>query len=93
LDNATIQSLEWEKARIEELDIRATELDAETLISLLTRLPHLRCLLSTVDSRQSFNNILNPIHSGLDASWLEYFTDQAFLKNFDQRRSGIRKHI
>ena len=55
LDNATIQSLEWEKARIEELDIRATELDAETLISLLTRLPHLRWL---------------------DASWLEYFTDQ-----------------
>ncbi|KAI3422357.1 hypothetical protein GPALN_012879 [Globodera pallida] len=44
LDNKTIQSLEWEKTNIEELDIRATELSDETLASLLTRLPHLRWL-------------------------------------------------
>nr|CAD2192247.1 unnamed protein product [Meloidogyne enterolobii] len=44
LDDSIIQQLEWEKTRIEELDIRATELSAETLISLLTRLPHLRWL-------------------------------------------------
>uniref|UniRef100_A0A915NYB2 F-box domain-containing protein n=1 Tax=Meloidogyne floridensis TaxID=298350 RepID=A0A915NYB2_9BILA len=42
LDDSIIQQLEWEKTRIEELDIRATELSAETLISLLTRLPYLR---------------------------------------------------
>lgn len=44
LDNKTIQSLEWEKTRIEELDIRATELSKDTLISLLTRLQQLRWL-------------------------------------------------
>lgn len=43
LDNKTIQSLEWEKTRIEELDIRATELNKDTLISILTRLQYLRC--------------------------------------------------
>jgi len=55
LDQKTMQAVEWEKTQLEELDIRATELSAETLISMLSRLPQLRWL---------------------DASWLEYFTDQ-----------------
>ncbi|EYC41192.1 hypothetical protein Y032_0578g232 [Ancylostoma ceylanicum] len=44
LDNSTIKAIEWEKTRIEELDVKGTELSSDTLISLLTRLPHLRWL-------------------------------------------------
>uniref|UniRef100_A0A8R1DEX5 F-box domain-containing protein n=1 Tax=Caenorhabditis japonica TaxID=281687 RepID=A0A8R1DEX5_CAEJA len=44
LDNNIIKSVDWEKTRIEELDIKGTELNAEALISILTRLPHLRWL-------------------------------------------------
>jgi hypothetical protein len=44
LDNKIIQSLEWEKTGIEELDIRGTELSSETIINWLTRLNHLRWL-------------------------------------------------
>ncbi|VDM78206.1 unnamed protein product [Strongylus vulgaris] len=44
LDNATIKAVEWEKTRIEELDVKGTELLTDTLISLLTRLPYLRWL-------------------------------------------------
>ncbi|KAI6176396.1 F-box domain protein [Aphelenchoides bicaudatus] len=44
LDNTIIQSLEWEKTKIEELDIRGTELSSETIINLLTRLNYLRWL-------------------------------------------------
>jgi hypothetical protein len=39
-----MQAVEWEKTHIEELDLKATELSAETLVSVLTRLPHLRWL-------------------------------------------------
>lgn len=39
-----MQSIEWEKTRIEEFDIRGTELSTETLISILTRLQHIRLL-------------------------------------------------
>ncbi|KAK5978921.1 F-box/LRR-repeat protein 7 [Trichostrongylus colubriformis] len=42
LDNNIIKAIEWEKTRIEELDVKGTELSSDTLISLLTRLPHLR---------------------------------------------------
>ena len=34
LDDGIIQQLEWEKTRIEELDIRATELSTETHFSV-----------------------------------------------------------
>ncbi|KAK6756941.1 hypothetical protein RB195_015019 [Necator americanus] len=44
LDNTTIKAIEWEKTRIEELDVKGTELLSDTLISLLTRLPYLRWL-------------------------------------------------
>lgn len=44
LDDKTMQSIEWEKTRIEELDIRGTELSTETIISMLTRLQHVRLL-------------------------------------------------
>ncbi|VDM56579.1 unnamed protein product [Angiostrongylus costaricensis] len=44
LDNAAVKAIEWEKTRIEELDVKGTELSSDTLISLLTRLPHLRWL-------------------------------------------------
>ncbi|KAI6187581.1 F-box domain-containing protein [Aphelenchoides besseyi] len=44
LDNKTIQALDWDKTGIEELDIRGTELTSETIISVLTRLNHLRWL-------------------------------------------------
>ncbi|CAJ0590116.1 unnamed protein product [Cylicocyclus nassatus] len=44
LDNATMKAVEWEKTRIEELDVKGTELSTDTLISLLTRLPYLRWL-------------------------------------------------
>lgn len=44
LDNKIIQSLEWEKTGIEEMDIRGTELTSETITNLLTRLNYLRWL-------------------------------------------------
>uniref|UniRef100_A0A1I7TJ08 F-box domain-containing protein n=1 Tax=Caenorhabditis tropicalis TaxID=1561998 RepID=A0A1I7TJ08_9PELO len=44
LDNNIVKMVDWEKTRIEELDIKGTELNAEALISILTRLPHLRWL-------------------------------------------------
>ncbi|WKY10059.1 hypothetical protein Q1695_002425 [Nippostrongylus brasiliensis] len=44
LDNATIKAIDWEKTKIEELDVKGTELSSDTLISLLTRLPYLRWL-------------------------------------------------
>lgn len=39
-----MQMIEWEKTRIEELDIKGTELSQETLVFILTRLQHLRWL-------------------------------------------------
>ncbi|EFO82584.1 hypothetical protein CRE_00611 [Caenorhabditis remanei] len=44
LDNNIVKMVDWEKTRIEELDIKGTELNSEALISILTRLPHLRWL-------------------------------------------------
>ena len=44
LDNKIIQEIGWDKTSIEELDLRATELKTDTIISILTRLPHLRWL-------------------------------------------------
>ncbi|CAJ0577769.1 unnamed protein product, partial [Mesorhabditis spiculigera] len=44
LDNATLQAVDWQNTRIEELDIKGTEVSSETLISILTRLPNLRWL-------------------------------------------------
>lgn len=44
LDNKIVQDVPWEKTLLEELDIRATELDTETIISVLVRLPHLKWL-------------------------------------------------
>ncbi|KAH7731969.1 Protein T28B4.1 b [Aphelenchoides avenae] len=44
LDNKTIQDIDWEKTKLEELNICATELSTETIISVLTRLQHLRWL-------------------------------------------------
>ncbi|CAJ0951912.1 unnamed protein product, partial [Mesorhabditis belari] len=44
LDNATIQSIEWQNTKVEELDIKGTEVSADTIISILTRLPNLRWL-------------------------------------------------
>lgn len=39
-----MRAVEWEKTRLEELDIKGTELSQESLIHILTRLPHLRWL-------------------------------------------------
>lgn len=39
-----MQEILWDKTSIEEMDIRATELDSNTIISILTRLTHLRWL-------------------------------------------------
>jgi hypothetical protein len=44
LDNRIIQEIEWEKTKIEELNICGTELSTETITSVLTRLQHLRWL-------------------------------------------------
>ncbi|CCD69938.1 F-box domain-containing protein [Caenorhabditis elegans] len=44
LDNNIVKMVDWEKTRIEELDIKGTELNSDALISILTRLPHLRWL-------------------------------------------------
>lgn len=39
-----MQEILWDKTSIEEMDIRATELDSNTIICILTRLTHLRWL-------------------------------------------------
>lgn len=39
-----MQSVDWENSRIEELNICGTELLTETLITILTKLRHLRWL-------------------------------------------------
>lgn len=44
LDSQHMTSVRWEETQIEELNITATELSAECLTSVLTRLPHLRWL-------------------------------------------------
>ncbi|CAI5454184.1 unnamed protein product [Caenorhabditis angaria] len=44
LDSNIIKQVEWEKTRIEELDVKGTEITSEALISILTRLSHLRWL-------------------------------------------------
>ncbi|PAV80934.1 hypothetical protein WR25_04772 isoform D [Diploscapter pachys] len=44
LDDSMMQAIEWEKTRIEELDIKGTELTQETLVFILTRLQYLRWL-------------------------------------------------
>uniref|UniRef100_A0A7E4ZRV0 Ovule protein n=1 Tax=Panagrellus redivivus TaxID=6233 RepID=A0A7E4ZRV0_PANRE len=44
LDDKTIENIDWEKTKIEELDIRGTELSTEAIISILTRLHHIRLL-------------------------------------------------
>lgn len=44
LDDKIIQTIDWEKTKIEELDIRGTELSAESIIYILTRLNHCRWL-------------------------------------------------
>lgn len=44
LDDKVMQNIEWEKTRIEELNICGTELSTETIISMLTRLQHVRLL-------------------------------------------------
>uniref|UniRef100_A0AC35U5B5 F-box domain-containing protein n=1 Tax=Rhabditophanes sp. KR3021 TaxID=114890 RepID=A0AC35U5B5_9BILA len=44
LDDAILQTIEWEKTSIEELDIRGTELKEETISYILCRLPHIRWL-------------------------------------------------
>uniref|UniRef100_A0A915EPC4 F-box domain-containing protein n=1 Tax=Ditylenchus dipsaci TaxID=166011 RepID=A0A915EPC4_9BILA len=44
LNDQVMQTIDWEKTQIEELDIRATELSTETIVSILTRLQHLRWL-------------------------------------------------
>uniref|UniRef100_A0A1I7ZIX4 F-box domain-containing protein n=2 Tax=Steinernema glaseri TaxID=37863 RepID=A0A1I7ZIX4_9BILA len=41
LNNDFIHSIDWAKTRLEEVDIRGTDLNSETLIYLLTGLPHL----------------------------------------------------
>ncbi|TMS36113.1 hypothetical protein L596_003363 [Steinernema carpocapsae] len=41
LNNELIQMIDWSKTKIEELDIRGTDLSSEALIHLLTSLPHL----------------------------------------------------
>lgn len=44
LENKIIREIGWDKTIIEELDIRATELSTDTIISILIRLFHLRWL-------------------------------------------------
>ncbi|VDD93995.1 unnamed protein product [Enterobius vermicularis] len=44
LDDKVMQSVDWENSRIEELNICGTELLTETLITILTKLRHLRWL-------------------------------------------------
>ncbi|XP_076317313.1 uncharacterized protein LOC143229204 isoform X4 [Tachypleus tridentatus] len=44
LQNDQVMAVEWEKTSLQELDITATQLSAECLIDLLTRIPALRYL-------------------------------------------------
>jgi hypothetical protein len=44
VENKAMMEVEWEKTGIQELNVTATELSTETLVTILTRLPHLRWL-------------------------------------------------
>uniref|UniRef100_A0A0N5A3I4 F-box domain-containing protein n=1 Tax=Parastrongyloides trichosuri TaxID=131310 RepID=A0A0N5A3I4_PARTI len=44
LDDTILQTIEWEKTQIEELDIRGTELKEETIAYILCRLPLIKWL-------------------------------------------------
>lgn len=44
LDDKLVQNVDWEKTRIEELNICGTELSSDSLIIILTRLKNLRWL-------------------------------------------------
>ncbi|VDP05948.1 unnamed protein product [Soboliphyme baturini] len=59
-----VMDIEWDKTPIEELNISATELSSECLISLLTRLPKLRWLSATF--LENFNDQVMEawIHAG-----------------------------
>uniref|UniRef100_A0A915K592 F-box domain-containing protein n=1 Tax=Romanomermis culicivorax TaxID=13658 RepID=A0A915K592_ROMCU len=44
LNNQAMKNVEWDKCQLQELNIAATDLTADTLIFMLTRLPFLRTL-------------------------------------------------
>ncbi|KAB7493985.1 F-box/LRR-repeat protein 20 [Armadillidium nasatum] len=44
LQNDQVMAAEWEKSAIQELDITATDLSAESILDLLTRIPSIRWL-------------------------------------------------
>lgn len=44
LQNDQVTAAEWEKSAIQELDITATDLSAECIIDVLTRVPNIRWL-------------------------------------------------
>ena len=49
-----VQSVEWEKTQLQELDITGTDLTTECLTDLLTRLPALRWL--SAGQQDAFND-------------------------------------
>ena len=63
-----MQAIEWEKTRIEELDIKGTELTQETLVFILTRLQHLRWLDVSL-----LENMTDQVRIWMDRWAIEYF--------------------
>ncbi|GMT36962.1 hypothetical protein PFISCL1PPCAC_28259 [Pristionchus fissidentatus] len=56
LDNNIVKIVEWEKTRIEELDVKGTELSSDSLVYILSRLPHLRWL--DASWLENFNDVV-----------------------------------
>ncbi|GMR61646.1 hypothetical protein PMAYCL1PPCAC_31841 [Pristionchus mayeri] len=56
LDDNIVKTIEWEKTRIEELDIKGTELSSDSIIHILSRLTHLRWL--DASWLEAFNDVV-----------------------------------
>ena len=72
-----VQSVEWEKTQLQELDITGTDLTTECLTDLLTRLPALRWL--SAGQQDAFNDSV--LHLFLSHYFVFIFpTDSIFPK-------------
>lgn len=80
LQSEYLMHVEWEKCSLQELDITATDLSAESLIDMLTRLPGLRFLSA---------GQLNGFNDSVLKAWMEAGNPRN-LVNFNKT---INKHF
>lgn len=71
--------VEWEKSSIQELDVTATDLSAECLIDMLTRIPNLRFLSA---------GQINGFNDSVLKAWMEAGT----ARQVSESRQGFSVH-